>query len=83
MVKIFCFLCIDVKYIDDEECFEFGELFVFFFGNFIVGLLFGIWEYLFVIEYIFGDIEFKMIVIEIMIGEKISCILEMKEDSNK
>lgn len=39
VVKIYCFLCEEVKYIDDEECFEFGDICVFFFGRLIIGLI--------------------------------------------
>lgn len=83
LVKIFCSPRTDVKYTDDEECFELGKLLVPLPGNLIAGLLLGIREYPFAIEYTFGDTELKMTAIEIMTGEKTSCTLEMKEDSNK
>lgn len=83
LVKIFCSPRTDVKYTDDEECFELGELLVPLPGHLLAGLLLGIREYPFAIEYTFGDTELKMTAIEIMTGEKTSCTLEMKDDSNK
>lgn len=82
LVKIFFSPRTDVKYTDDEECFELGELLVPLPGHLIAGMLLGIREYPFAIEYTFGDTELKMTAIEIMTGEKTSCTLEMKEDSN-
>lgn len=83
LVKIFCSPRTDVKYTDDQECFELGELLVPLPGHLLAGLLLGIREYPFAVEYIFGDTELKMTAIEILTGEKTSCTLEMKEDSNK
>lgn len=82
-VRIFCSPRTEVKYIDDEECFQLGELFIPFTGNLIAKLLFK--ENPFVVEYTFWDTELKMTAIDLLSGNRTSCTLELKEEdeSNK
>lgn len=83
LVKIFCSPRTDVKYTDDDECFQLGELLVPLPGHFLAGLLLGMREYPFAVEYIFGDTELKITAIEILTGEKTNYTLGMKEDCDE
>lgn len=77
-VRIFCSPHEEVKYIDDEDCFQLGELFIPLPGNLIAKLLFK--ENPFVIEYTFGDTELKMTAFDVLSGNRTSCTLELKEE---
>lgn len=84
LVQIFCSPRTEVKYTDDEECFQLGELFVpLKLGeNFLTVALLGIREHPFVIEYTFGDTELKMDAFDVLSGHRTSSTLKMKEDGN-
>lgn len=77
-VRIFCSPHKEVKYIDDEDCFQLGELFIPLPGNLIAKLLFK--GNPFFVEYTFGDTELKMTAFDMLSGNRTSCTLEMKEE---
>lgn len=77
-VRIFCSPHKEVKYIDDEDCFQLGELFIPLPGNLIAKLLFK--GNPFFVEYTFGDTELKITAFDMLSGNRTSCTLEMKEE---
>ena len=76
LVKVFCSPKEKVKYTDDEDCFELGELYVPFQRDFFAHLL----SFPFSVAYNFGDTELKIRATDLSTGKQTSCTLEMKEE---
>lgn len=82
VVKIFCSPHREVKYTDDEECFELGEKYVHLPGRLFTGL-FGMPNHLFFVEYVFGDTELKITGLDPLSGCCSKDSLKMKEDDTE
>lgn len=82
VVKIYCSPREEVKYTDDEECFELGDICVPLPGRLITGLI-GMQHHPFVVEYVFGDTELKITGIDPFSGCCTKDSLKMKEDDTK
>ena len=78
LVKIFCSPKEEVKYTDDEECFELGELFVPLQRNVSADLR----SFPVSVAYNFGDTELKIRATDHATGKQTSCTLEMKKEKN-
>ena len=74
LLKVFCSPKEEVKYIDDEDCFELGEFFVPFQRDFFAHLI----SFPFSVAYNFGDTELKVRATDLASGKQTSCTLEMK-----
>ncbi|XP_061165162.1 heat shock 70 kDa protein 12A-like [Saccostrea echinata] len=81
-VKIFCTPKKEIKYTDEEGCFLLGKLFIPLPLNLLMGIL-GIGnqkEQPFVVAYIFGDTELKVMGKDMFSSTFTSCSLKMREE---
>ena len=80
LIKIFCSPKEEVKYTDDEECFELGELFVPLQKMFVPFQGdFHLVSFPFSVAYSFGDTELKIRATDLATGKQTSCTLVMNE----
>lgn len=82
-VEVFCSPLEDVQYIDDDKCFKLGELFVPLPGNLVADLLLGPRNHPFVVIYIFGNTELKVMAKDPLSGKLTSCSFDMNTDDEK